>query len=75
MRKKVPGFIRNVRFKNVELTGRPGAYRVQLSGADPEHNVCDVAFENVSILGERLTKSSSQVMIDNHVQGVQFHNP
>jgi hypothetical protein len=75
MRKKVPGFVRNVRFKNVELTGLPGAYRVQLAGADAEHDVRGVAFENVSILGKWLTKSSSQVSIGTHVEGVQFLNP
>lgn len=74
MRKKVPGFIRNVRFKNMEVTGRPGAYQVQLAGADAEHDVGSVAFENVSILGKPLTKSPPQVMIGNQVEGVDFVN-
>ena len=56
MRKKVPGFIRNVRFKNVTSTGQPGDYLVQLEGADAEHDVRGVTFENVSILGEKLTR-------------------
>jgi len=72
MRKKVPGFIRNVRFKDVELTGRPGRYRVQLSGADAEHDVRNVTFENVSILGKELTRTSPQVTIGNYVEGVEW---
>ena len=56
MRKKVPGFIRNVRFQNVTLEGKPGEYLVQIEGADAEHDVQDVTFENVSILGEKLTQ-------------------
>ena len=72
MRKKVPGFIRNVRFKDMELTGRPGRYRVQLSGADAEHDVRNVTFENVSILGKELTRTSPQVTIGNYVEGVEW---
>ena len=49
MKKKVPGFIRDVRFKNISLPGRPGAYGVKLASADPEHAVRDVTLENVSI--------------------------
>jgi hypothetical protein len=72
MRKKVPGFIRNVRFENVAVTGRPGRYRVQLSGADAEHDVRGVTFQGLSILGSVLTRSSPQVTIGEHVEGVQF---
>jgi hypothetical protein len=75
MRKKVPGFIYNVRFKNVELTGSPGAYRIQMAGADAKHDVRGVFFENVSILGKWLTKGSSPVSIGGHVEGVHFLNP
>jgi len=75
MRKKVPGFIRNVSFKNVELTGKPGAYKVQLAGADAEHDVRGVTLENVSILGKRITEDSPQVTIGDHVEGAQFLNP
>ncbi len=75
MRKKVPGFIRNVRFKDVQLTGRPGPYRIQLAGADAVHDVRAVSFQNVSILGKPFTKSSPQLTIGNYVGGVQFPSP
>jgi alpha-L-arabinofuranosidase len=73
MRKKVPGFIRAVRFKNVTIEGRPGAYLVQIQGADAEHNVSDVTFENVSILGPKLAEGSRRLRIGEQVSGVRFH--
>jgi len=72
MRKKVPGFIGNIRFKNVALDGRPGEYLVQIEGADVEHNVRDVTFENVSIAGSKLSKESGSVQIGSHTQNVSF---
>jgi len=72
MRNKVPGFIRNVRFRNVTLDGAPGDYLVQLEGADPAHDVQDVAFENVSILGSKLTKESPRLQVGQNVQNVRF---
>jgi len=72
MRKKVPGFIRGVSFKNVEVYGKPGPYRVQLAGADAEHDVREVRFENVSILGRKLTRDGPPVSISRYVEGVRF---
>ena len=72
MRKKVPGFVRDVQFKNVKLTGRPGEYLVQVEGADAEHDVRDVRFENISINGATLTRESKSVQIGKNVQDVKF---
>jgi hypothetical protein len=72
MRKKVPGFVKNVRFKNVAVTGKPGTYRVQLEGADAEHTVEDVVFENVTILGQPLTRTTPGVSIGKNVGNVRF---
>jgi hypothetical protein len=72
MRKKVPGFIRNVRFKNITLDGQPGEYLVQIQGADAEHNVQDITFENVSIAGTKLEKQSRQVRIGKHTENLKF---
>ena len=72
MRNKVPGFIRNARFKNVMLDGGLGEYLVQIQGADAEHEVRNVTFENVSILGSMLTKDSRQVRIGEHASDVRF---
>jgi hypothetical protein len=72
MRKKVPGFIQGVHFRNVTLEGKPGEYLVQIQGADTEHSVRDVTFENVSILGEKLAENSSRVQIGEHTADIHF---
>ncbi len=72
MRKKVPGFIRKVRFRNVTVEGQSGDYLVQIEGADDEHDVRDVTFENVSIVGSKLTEGSRQVRIGKHTENVRF---
>jgi hypothetical protein len=72
MRKKVPGFIRGVHFKNVTVEGRPGEYLVQIAGADAEHNVSNVTFQNVSILGTKLAEGSPRVQIGSHTQDIRF---
>jgi hypothetical protein len=72
MRNKVPGHVENIRFRNVNLTGKAGGYRVQLSGADAAHAVRDVTFENVEILGERLAADSERLQVGEQVEGVRF---
>jgi hypothetical protein len=72
MRKKVPGYVRNVHFKNVAVEGAPGQYRIQLVGADAQHSVQEVTFEDVSVLGVRLTPDSPNIKSDGHVLDVQF---
>jgi len=75
MHKQTPGLIRNIQFKNVTLEGRPGAYRIQLAGADAEHDVREVAFENVSIRGAPLSADSANLGLGEHVRGVRFGTP
>lgn len=72
MRNKVPGFIRDVRFRNVTLDGSPGEYLIQIQGADAEHDVRDVTFENVSILGSPLMKESARLRVGEWTSGVRF---
>ena len=72
MRKKVPGFIRSVKFRNVTLQGKPGEYLVQVMGADHEHNVRDVTFEGVSILGSKLTGDSAGVRVGENAEDIRF---
>lgn len=72
MRKKVPGFIRAVRFKNVTLEGEPGDYLIQIRGADAEHDVRDVTFEKVSIAGSLLTGQSSRLHLGEHTKDIRL---
>lgn len=74
MRARVPGYISDVRFRNVVLTGSPGPYRIQISGADEWHDVRNVSFENVRIAGEKLADGSKRLEVGPHVSGLHFGN-
>ena len=74
MQKKVPGHVRGVHFKNVEVYGKPGAYLVQLEGADAQHQVRDIIFENVRVLGQDLKPNSPNMKVGQQVEGVR-HAP
>jgi len=72
MRKKVPGYIRDIRFRDIVVEGQPGEYLVQIEGADGDHRVGDVTFADVSILGSKLTGDSERVRMGEHTGGVRF---
>ena len=72
MRNKVPGHVSEVHFRNVEVTGQPGIYKVQLMGADEAHAVQKVSFEGVKILGRTLDPESPGVEVGKCVSGVRF---
>lgn len=71
MQNKVPGHVRDVRFKDVGVYGSAGNYQMRLEGADAEHLVRDVTLENVSVLGKTLSTNSPNVKIGRHVEGVR----
>lgn len=72
MHNKVPGFIKNIYFRNVTLQGKPGEYLVQVQGADAEHDVQDVVFENVSIMGSELTEDSAELRLMENTENIKF---
>jgi hypothetical protein len=74
MRTKVPGKISNIQFKNVALTGeeKEGWYPISIKGADPEHMVKDITFENITWFNQLLNKNSSQVSIQNNTRNIRF---
>lgn len=57
----------NILFKNISLFGAPGKYTIELKGADEKHIVSGVTMNNVSILGNPLTKKSTNLKIGNYV--------
>ena len=75
MRTQVPGHVSQVRFRNLKVSGQPGPYRVQLSGADEAHEVRDVTFQGVEILGVALGKDSERLEVGPRVSGVRFDGP
>jgi hypothetical protein len=72
MQNKVPGHVRNVQFKNVEVYGSPAPYLIQLEGADAQHQVQDVTFEKVTVLGQELKADSPSLKVGQQVEGVRF---
>lgn len=72
MQTKVPGYIKAITFKNISVTGKEGPYKIQLIGADEEHDVRDITFMNVSILGQNITEEYTNLEIGDYVSGVAF---
>ena len=70
MWKKVPGLIRNVRFKDLSVSGKAGTYLVTVEGADAQHDVLGVAFEGVSVLGRPLNRERVKTGV--HTADVSF---
>ena len=72
MHNKVPGYVSNVRFRKLTVSGKPGPYLVQISGADEKHDVRDVSFQNVEILGSTLGNGSEHLELGQHEKDVRF---
>ncbi len=72
MKNRVPGHIRNVRFENVSVTGRPGPCRIRVQGADDAYQVRGVVFKNVSRGGEAVTAGSAGVQVGDFTRDVRF---
>ncbi|HGJ67187.1 TPA: hypothetical protein ENS27_17640 [bacterium] len=72
MKNKVPGFISNIVFRNITLEGKLGEYLIHVSGADAEHNVKDVTFENIFILGSKITSDYKGAEIGENTERILF---
>ena len=72
MQTKVPGHVRGVHFRNVEVYGAPGPYLIQLEGADAQHQVQDVTLQKVRVLGQDLKADSPNLNVGQQVEGVRF---
>ena len=76
METQVPGKISNIQFKNISLTGkeREGKYPVWVTGADPDHKVTEVTFDNISWFNHLLDEHSPQVRIESNTKNIRFIN-
>ena len=76
MKTEVPGKIHDLQFKNVSLTGeeREGKYPIWIVGADPEHQVTDVTFDNITWFSHLLDENSPQVRIESNTKDIRFIN-
>ena len=75
MRRKVPGFVRNVRFENVSVDGAPGEYLFQIEGADPQHNVQDVVLQNVKVNGQLLSETPARLKTGMFTERIETSAP
>lgn len=69
---KVPGYINNIAFENITVTGKKGPYKIQLIGADAEHSVNKVSFTDISVLDQKITNAYSNLEIGNFVSEITF---
>lgn len=69
---KVPGYISDITFKNLSVTGSEGLYKIQLEGADEEHKVNNIEFFNVNITDEKVGNDYSNLEIGDNVFNVSF---
>lgn len=69
---KVPGYISDITFMNLLLTGSEGLYKIQLKGADEEHRVNNVELLNVRILNKNVTKEYKNLEIGDYVFNVEY---
>lgn len=74
MKNKVPGSISNLTFRNISINGqeKEGRYSLLIKGANEDHMVTDVTFENITWFNKDLDKSSPQVIIGEHTKNIRF---
>ena len=72
MQTKVPGYIRNITFKNIRLSGLGGLYKIQIMGADEEHDVRNVNLMDVFVLDQKITKDYENLEIGNYVSHINI---
>lgn len=72
MQTKVPGYIRDITFKNILVSGMGGPYKIQIMGADAEHDVKNVNITNMYILGQKVTENSANLEIGNYVSEINI---
>jgi len=72
MYKQVPGFISDIHFKDIRVTGQGGTYAFQLFGKDARHIIENVTFENILINGQRVKENSVNIQSDEYVKKFRF---
>ena len=67
MRTKLPGYVKNINFKNINVTGPAGQYRIWLAGYDNKYTVDGVTISETLIRGEKLKPGSKYFQVDDNV--------
>lgn len=72
---KDPGqYVKDCSFKNIRLTGKAGDRRglIYVAGADAQHTVENVIFENIVRFGTPTSATSPEVLIGPHTRNIRF---
>lgn len=73
MRRKVPGHVEDITFRNLSLTGpEPRKRIIRVAGMDEFHRSQQVTFENVTIFGKRATRNAPFVEIGPNASNITF---
>ena len=72
MKTKVPGYVRNITFRDMKVTGPAGQYRIWLAGYDEKYNVNGVTISEATIRGEKLKPGSKYLQIDDNVLNLRI---
>lgn len=71
MKEPIPGFLKNVTLRNISMVGPDELIpTIFVSGADDEHVVKDVSFENISVNGKILNQNSGAFQIGEFAHNV-----
>lgn len=69
---KVPGYIRNIYLKNVQLTGKPGDYLIVMKGFNEQYDIDGVNFEHCTINDKPIDASSPNLQVGNFAKNISF---
>jgi len=72
MQTKVPGYINNITFNNITVTGKEGPYKIQLIGDSEEYSVNKINISGVTVPGQKVTKDYNNLEINEFVSDVNF---
>lgn len=73
-KRKVPGDIRNVVLKNVNLFGKDGPYTILIHGDSEKYNIHGLTFDHCTINGKPITGESPNLRMGGFTKNVTFLN-
>jgi hypothetical protein len=71
-KKKVPGYMRHILLKNVNLTGKDGPYPILIKGFDEQYDIDGVTLEHCTINGKPIARKSPNVQIGRFARNIRF---
>lgn len=72
MKTQVPGYINEISFKNINIVGEEGLYKIELIGADEEYSINNISFSNFEINNNKVTKDYNNLTVGDFVSNITF---